>query len=107
MSTGNLVFFKDSRINSLQKEEKGKDYHQIERRYGSFKRSFRIPGAVKSDEIDASYRDGRLSISLPKAEKKQDKGNPDILLEKGIHNKMTPPALYKNIYTHFIIFRRT
>lgn len=83
MSTGNLVFFKDSRINSLQKEEKGKDYHQIERRYGSFDRSFRIPGAVKSDEIDASYRDGRLRISLPKAEKSKTREIRIYYLKRG------------------------
>ena len=49
-------------------EDKGKDYHRIERRYGSFHRSFRIPGRVESDKVDASYKDGILKVLLPKAE---------------------------------------
>ena len=51
-----------------EKEDKGEDYHRIERRYGSFHRSFRIPGKVETDKIDASYKDGILKLTLPKAE---------------------------------------
>ena len=49
-------------------EDKGEDYHRIERRYGSFHRSFRIPGQVESDKVDASFKDGILKVLLPKAE---------------------------------------
>ena len=49
-------------------EDKGKDYHRIERRYGSFHRNFRIPGRVEADKVDASYKDGILKVFLPKAE---------------------------------------
>jgi HSP20 family protein len=49
-------------------EEKRGDYHSIERRYGSFQRSFRLPGKVKTDNIDANYKDGILRLTLPKAE---------------------------------------
>ena len=49
-------------------EDKGEGYHRIERRYGSFHRSFRIPGKVESDKVDASYKDGILKVLLPKAE---------------------------------------
>jgi len=51
-----------------EKEDKGEDYHRIERRFGSFHRSFRIPGRVESDKIDANYKDGILKVLLPKAE---------------------------------------
>jgi len=51
-----------------EKEDKGEDYHRVERRFGSFHRSFRIPGKVESDKIDASYKDGILKILLPKTE---------------------------------------
>ena len=51
-----------------EKEDKGEDFHRIERRYGSFHRSFRIPGKVKADKIDANYKDGILRLVLPKAE---------------------------------------
>jgi len=51
-----------------EKEEKSEGYHRIERRFGSFNRSFRIPGKVEADKIDASYKDGVLKVVLPKAE---------------------------------------
>lgn len=51
-----------------EKEDKGEDYHRVERRFGSFNRSFRIPGKVESDKIDASYKDGVLKVLLPKTE---------------------------------------
>ncbi len=51
-----------------EKEDKSEGYHRVERRYGSFHRSFRIPGKVESDKVDASYKDGILKVLLPKAE---------------------------------------
>jgi len=49
-------------------EEKEENYHRIERHYGSFQRSFRVPDKVKMDELDANYKDGVLKLTLPKAE---------------------------------------
>jgi len=51
-----------------EKEEKDKQVHRLERTYGSFRRSFRLPTAVNADNISASYQDGVLHLSLPKAE---------------------------------------
>jgi HSP20 family protein len=51
-----------------EKEEKDKNYHRIERNYGSFCRSFQLPTSVKSDKVKASYKDGVLSVTLPKTE---------------------------------------
>ena len=51
-----------------EKEEKGEDYCRVERQYGSFQRSFRIPGETKTDKVDATYKDGILKLVLPKAE---------------------------------------
>jgi HSP20 family protein len=51
-----------------EKEEKNENYHRVERHYGSFERSFRIPERVKTDELDATYKDGILKLTLPKAE---------------------------------------
>ena len=51
-----------------EKEEKDEDYHQVERHYGSFERSFRIPEKVKADELEATYKDGIMKIFLPKSE---------------------------------------
>lgn len=54
-------------------EDKGEDYHRIERRYGSFHRSFRMPGKIKMDGVDANYKDGILSLTLPKTEESETK----------------------------------
>ena len=49
-----------------EKEEKKSDYYLSERRYGSFRRTFLIPDDVDADRIDASFRKGVLTVSLPK-----------------------------------------
>jgi HSP20 family protein len=57
-----------------EKEEKTKDRYVSERRYGSFRRSLRVPASVDADKIEASYKGGVLTVTLPKApdaEKKQ------------------------------------
>ena len=51
-----------------EKEEKDENYRRLERRYGSFERSFRIPEKIKADELEATYKDGILRLTLPKAE---------------------------------------
>ena len=56
-----------------EKDEKNDNYRRVERSYGSFQRSFTLPVMVKSDKIDASYKDGILSIVLPKAEEAKPK----------------------------------
>lgn len=50
-----------------EKEEKRRDYFLSERRYGSFRRSFRIPEGVDTDRIDAAFTKGVLKLTLPKA----------------------------------------
>ncbi len=54
-------------------EEKNKNITRVERRYGSFQRSFTLPTTVKADKIDAVFSDGMLTISLPKAEEARPK----------------------------------
>ena len=51
-----------------EKEEKEKDYHLIERSYGTFTRMVRLPKEVKRDKISASYKNGILKVILPKSE---------------------------------------
>lgn len=48
------------------REQKGKDYHVSERRYGSFSRAFRVPETIDEGKISASFDRGVLSITLPK-----------------------------------------
>jgi HSP20 family protein len=59
-----------------ENEENGAHYHRVERTYGSFCRSFTLPNYVKSDEIDANYRGGILTLKIPKEEKVQPKTIP-------------------------------
>ena len=55
------------------KEEKGKHYHLVERRYGSFQRCVRLPSSVNSKKASARFKDGVLEITLPKSEEAKPK----------------------------------
>jgi HSP20 family protein len=53
----------------IEKEEKGKTYHRVERAYGRFERSFTLPEKADSTKVQAQYKDGILELRLPKTEK--------------------------------------
>lgn len=53
----------------FEKEEDNKQYHRVESHYGSFSRSFTLPENADYDSIDASYKNGILSITVDKSEK--------------------------------------
>ena len=57
----------------LVTSEKKESMHLNERVHGKFTRSFSIGGAVRADKISASFKDGVLTISLPKAEEAKPK----------------------------------
>ncbi|WP_456430715.1 Hsp20/alpha crystallin family protein [Thermosulfuriphilus sp.] len=57
-------------------EEKDENFHRIERRYGFFSRSIRIPAEVDPERIEASYRRGVLKVVLPKKEEARVKQIP-------------------------------
>jgi HSP20 family protein len=54
-----------------EKEEKKKNYYFSERRFGSFQRSFRVPENVDSDKIEANFKNGVLTVKLPKSAEAQ------------------------------------
>jgi HSP20 family protein len=56
-----------------EREEKDENYHLIERSYGSFSRSVRLPTEVQEDKVKASYKDGVLTITLPKTERAKER----------------------------------
>jgi HSP20 family protein len=56
-----------------EKEENGDNIHRVERYYGSFQRSFVVPVKVEEDKVEATYKDGVLTLTMPKAEKKEIK----------------------------------
>jgi HSP20 family protein len=51
-----------------EKEEKKKDYYLNERHFGSFQRSFQVPDGVDVDKIEANFKKGILTVTLPKSE---------------------------------------
>jgi len=52
-----------------EKEDKGKDYYRMERSYGSFSRTIPLPVEVETNKVDAKFKKGVLTITLPKTEK--------------------------------------
>lgn len=56
---------------SDEREDQRKGYYLSERSYGSVKRMFRVPESVKIDEIKAEFRDGVLTLRMPKTEEAQ------------------------------------
>ncbi|MBK6316512.1 MAG: Hsp20/alpha crystallin family protein [Blastocatellia bacterium] len=52
----------------LEFEDKREGYHRIERSYGQFARSFTVPPNINREGLKASYKDGILRVTLPKAE---------------------------------------
>ncbi len=52
----------------FEKDENVKGYHRIERSYGEFTRSFALPPTVENDKVAADYKNGVLTITLPKKE---------------------------------------
>ncbi len=55
----------------MENEDKKENFHLIERRFGSFSRTLRIPADVDATNIDASYKDGVLTVTVPKPETAQ------------------------------------
>lgn len=58
---------------TMEEKEDKKNYHRRERFQGRFMRSFTLPAAVKEDKIKARFKDGVLTVTVPKAEVKKAK----------------------------------
>jgi len=52
----------------FESENQGAGYHRIERSYGSFARHFSLPDTVAADKVKADYKNGALTVTLPKKE---------------------------------------
>jgi HSP20 family protein len=57
----------------MEKEEKDKKFHRIERSYGSFMRSFRVPDDADESAVKAEFKDGVLNVTLTKSAKAKPK----------------------------------
>lgn len=53
---------------TFTREESGEKYHRVERGHGAFRRSFTMPANVDATRISADYKDGVLTITLPRRE---------------------------------------
>jgi len=62
----NVLTIKGER--SFEEKVDEERYYRVERRYGSFQRSLALPQGVKADDIDATYEDGILEVTVPKSE---------------------------------------
>lgn len=49
-----------------KKEEKGREFHRVERMSGSFHRSMRLPFEIDPDKVDATVKDGVLTVTIAK-----------------------------------------
>ncbi len=56
-----------------EKEEKGKKFHRVERSYGFFERTFTVPDDVDETKVMAEFKEGLLSVHIPKSEKAKPK----------------------------------
>ncbi len=63
VANGNLIIKGEKQE---EKEEKKKDYYVRERNFGSFERRFEMPEGVDADKIEASFKNGVLTLTLPK-----------------------------------------
>ena len=58
---------------TMSKEVKEENYHRVERSYGCFTRSFALPRRIHKEKIKATFKDGVLHVTLPKAEEAKPK----------------------------------
>ena len=57
----------------FESEQNNGGYHRIERNYGTFMRSFTLPSTVENDRVSADYKNGVLTLSIPKREEAKPK----------------------------------
>ena len=68
---GNALTIRGER--KREEEVKEKDFYRMERSYGSFTRSFTLPGTVDPEKIEAGFTGGVLTVTLPKREESKPK----------------------------------
>ncbi len=61
-----VISISGERKTKSEKKDKKQKYHRIERSYGSYQRSFRLPENVREDGVQAEFKDGVLRVHLPK-----------------------------------------
>jgi len=67
----NTLYLKGER--NYEKDVKEQNYHRIERSYGSFARSFSLPSSIDASTVKAEFKDGLLTVTMPKREEAKPK----------------------------------
>jgi HSP20 family protein len=67
----NTLYLKGER--KFEKDVKEQNYHRVERSYGTFARTFSLPNSIDADKVAASYKDGVLTLTMPKKEEAKPK----------------------------------
>ena len=71
-----LLTIKGEKREEKRQKDETKQYHIYERSYGAFARSFTLPSAVDDKRIEAEFRDGVLTVHLPKTAEAGTNGKP-------------------------------
>ncbi len=69
--TDNVLTLKGEK--TQETSENGENYHRVERSYGSFQRSFTLPRNLQAENTVASFKNGVLTVSIPKVEEVKPK----------------------------------
>ena len=67
----NTLYLKGER--KFEQEVKEENYHRVERSYGAFARSFSLPNSIAAEKVVAEYKDGLLTLTMPKREEAKPK----------------------------------
>src|SRR3954453_11115025 len=68
---GNVLIIKGEKRAEQDRKEEG--YHLAERRYGAFSRTLQLPYEIEADQVQASFKDGVLTVTMPKPAEQQPK----------------------------------
>lgn len=79
----------------FERKDEKENYHFMERSYGSFQRSLRIPYRVNPDEVKADFENGVLTVSLPKSQQ-QDRSH-RIQVGKGGSSQASQPDTMQGV----------
>ncbi|MFW6115291.1 MAG: Hsp20/alpha crystallin family protein [Thermodesulfobacteriota bacterium] len=69
--SGNMLSLKGER--RREEEKKGESFHRVERSYGAFTRTIQVPAEVDSTKVEATCKDGVLTIRMPKTKEESVK----------------------------------